>query len=222
MTQLLKYCYYDHLHANSLNAYMLSDELESFETHEMVLKQVMGNENRANQELFNKLTEPLFGTHPISINLRKVQNQVKQYSSEFLLVSMLLFEIVKQFPASAAGGENDQESVVFSSSSAHTFSDFFVRIWCFSSSSATSNKPFCELDEFGNLKRLLHLTSSNTLVGMIDAMMSLIQKKAMENEASYDVEFLNEVFTFHNDVLEVMKTKLSALGNSNLSKNTSF
>lgn len=197
------------MHANSLNALLLSEELDDFQLYEQIYEQVI-ERNESNRELFKQSVCPNYGNQSVSICVQRIQTGMKQYTSEFLLVSLLLFEIVKQFPVT--GGE--AETMLAESLLGHvnSFSDLFVRIWNWTTDEkkrSSSSVSFCENEEYMHLRKLLHLTSSSTLSGMISSMMTLIQKKAMENEASYDAEFLNDLFTFHNDILEVMRNKLS-------------
>lgn len=195
---------------------MLSEELDDFQLYEQVYEQTI-NENEANREYFKQTVCPSLGNTSISICLQRIQTQMRQYTSEFLLVSQLLYEIIKHFPITSTRDEAIVMSLNADSSvltNVKTFSDLFVRIWAWSSSACASGESggssFCDTEEYSHLRKLLQLTSSSTLSGMIESMVNLIENKAMEKEASYDVEFLNDLFTFHDDILEVLKTKLTA------------
>lgn len=192
---------------------MLSEELDNFQLYEQVYAQTI-NENEANREYFKQTVCPSLGNTSISICLQRIQTQMRQYTSEFLLVTQLLYEIIKHFPITSTRDEAIVMSLNADSSiltNVKTFSDLFVRVWAWSSSACgESGSSFCDTEEYSHLRKLLQLTSSSTLSGMIESMVNLIENKAMEKEASYDVEFLNDLFTFHDDILEALKTKLAA------------
>lgn len=207
---------------------MLCEELDDFQLFEQVYELSI-NQNEANREFFKQLVCPSLGNPSASICLQRIQTQIRQYASEFQLVAQLLYEIVKHFPMTQSNREDsmtpnwaaDSSSSILSN--VNSFSELFVRVWAWSSSSSStgSGESLCESEEYSHLRRLLQLTSSSTMSGMIESMVKLIENKAMENEASYDVEFLNDLFTFHDDILEVMKTKLT-MCNQELSNSNCF
>lgn len=186
-----------HADNNNLNALFITDENDDHEIYKQIYQATIGIDQ--NEAYFKSRICKNVGNTSIQSCLQTIQKRMKEYTNEFLLISHLLFEILKQFPS-----EQDESSLL---SCNQIFSDLYVKLWSFTSSSVTfgGSKKFCETEEYMSLKRLLHVSSTNTIKGMISSMINLIKMKAEDDQARYGADFLSDLFEFY-ELLDNMKS----------------
>ena len=184
--QALKYCFFDHLQENELNAFFISRELENFEMHEQIRKNVVEN-NKVNKDKLTSIRSD-FNENTASICVQNMQNEWQQYNNQFVIVCKFLFELVKHFPA-----EQDQNSLF--SRDNKNFIDFYAKI-CQFSSMKNKTKHFCETEQFMELKKLLQLCSTNTTNEIASTFLKLIEVKVFNDQANYQSDFLNDMHEF--------------------------
>jgi hypothetical protein len=114
----------------------------------------------------------------------------------------LLFEILKHFPS-----EQDESSLF--ANNGRSFINLYVKMWHFTTTTSAQSKSsrarkFAETEEYQNLKKLIHLSSLNTINEIASSMQSVIKVRALEHEAHYESEFLNDIYDFY-EILDKMK-----------------
>ena len=130
--------------------------------------------------------------------IQNVQNQYQKYHSQFVLICNFLYEIVKHFPS------DDSEISLFRNSTIF-FCDLYVKICHFCSSSSNPNvKKFTESDQYSSLKKLLMLSSNNTIHEIASSFSRIISSKVSANQIDYTTDFLNDLHDFE-EILEKLK-----------------
>ena len=181
-----------------MNAVFLSSQLDEMDFYETILNELVIN-NPDNNEFLKTVCYDL-GESRFNICIQRLQQESKQYHNQFVLVCQFLFEIVKHFPA------EDDESSLFSSNT-KSFTDLYVRL-CNISSTKTKAKKFADCEQYLSLKRLLMLSSANTINEICSSFMKLISTKALENQANYQTDFLNDLHEFA-EILDKLKRSMT-------------
>ncbi len=115
-----------------------------------------------------------------------------------MLICKFLYEIVKHFPS------EESEISLFSKSTKY-FSDLYVKICNFCSSSNKANtKKFTESEQYTSLKKLLMLSSNNTIHEIAASFSRLICTKVSNNQIDYSTDFLNDLHDFE-EILDKLK-----------------
>ena len=110
----------------------------------------------------------------------------------------MLYEIVKNFPVV------QDDNLLYSNRS---FIDLYVRM-CDLNCSKNKTKKFCNSQEFCDLKKLLQLSSFNTINDIVSSFIKLIKTRCFNHESDFDSEFFNEIREFY-ELLEKMKQKFT-------------
>ena len=171
---------------NELNAFFISRELDNLEIHQQIRTHIVVS-NRANKEKLGTLTTE-FSDNTASMCIQNIQNQWQQYHNQFVLMCQFLFELVKHFPA-----EQDQNSLF--SNATKSFIDFYVKI-CNFSCTKNKPKPFCDTEQYGEVRKLLKLCSTNTTNEIATTFGKLIEVKVFNEQANYQSDFLNDIHEF--------------------------
>lgn len=197
---MFKYCLYDHLQLNPLNALFLHDyssnfnidsAIESYKNDGFINDKIIQDINTSSKLPQNNNNN----SKSIVKSIIKIQEQWIKYHNEYSLIIKFLFLILKCFPTEY----NDASS---SSSSSKTFvnttyCDLYIQISNLINSqssntdaNATSNKKFIECEQFINLKKLLQLSSINTFNEISNKLLNLLENL---NHTYYNTNFVNEL-----------------------------
>jgi hypothetical protein len=190
----LKFCFYEHLNANSLNGVFLSSHVDDGDYYDRIFEKLV-EKSQDNQNVLETICLETNEPDP-KLCIQKVQSQYQKHHNQFILICHFLYEIVKHFPS------EDSDLSLFSSSTKY-FSDLYVKMCNFSSESQSS-KTFTQSEQYSNLRKLLSLSSHNTIHEIACSFSKLIQSRALNNQANYSTDFLNELHTF-SEILEKLK-----------------
>lgn len=202
-----------------MNAVFLSSQLDELDFHENIIvivfnifcvqlcKHLIKKFNYKQEELIYKNSEndlliktvcSELSENNINMCIQKVQNQYQKHHNQFVLICNFLYEIVKHFPS------EDSEISLFSKSTKY-FSDLYVKMCNFCSCSSNQNsKKFTESEQYSSLKKLLMLSSNNTIHEIAASFSRLVCTKVSSNQIDYTTDFLNDLHDFE-EILEKLK-----------------
>lgn len=209
----VKYCFFDHLQTNELNAYFLCREQENVELHQSLRANFVEN-NTTNQELLKtvmKSSSTLANSNDEFMTesecLERAQTEWLRYNNQFVIICRFLYEMIKHLPC-ASEDNNNSGFNVFNPQNSRNFIDFYAKICDLNRS---KSKKFCEMEQFVDLKRLFTMLSSAKTTGEIVASFNqIIESKVANDEASYEAEFL----IYLHDFKEIL-SKITTIANSN-------
>ncbi|RNA32794.1 origin recognition complex subunit 3 [Brachionus plicatilis] len=181
----LKFCFFDHIQKNDLNALFVTNELEDINTFEALIQKL--NQNDLNKASIKSICSDL-NENCVSICVQQVQKKWHQFNNQFVLLCHMLYEIVKNFPSV------QDESSLYTNRS-------FIQLY-------NKTKKFSNSEQFMDLKKLLQLSSLNTINDIVSSFINLIKTRCFNHESSFNAEFLNDLHDFY-ELMEKMKQKFT-------------
>ena len=217
----LAYCLYDHLGVNYLNALLVADATTSKHTRDTLhehacvrvdmLAYLRMRNNNTNSSSSSSSSNDEDQVNAIVDRMAHMQRQWFQQNAQFMLVSQLLFELVRHFPnepsnanddmmSSSLGSEHD--SSLFSVSRQQTFVEFYARATHHCLTSGGTSSSIVDSPHFVNLRKLVKLSSTHTIGAIARALLDLAASACASNErlACLDEAFVADL----NSLVELL------------------
>jgi hypothetical protein len=127
--------------------------------------------------------------------LRLAQKEWLQFNHEHVLMCKILFETLKRFPSET----QNAESLYFTSP--HNFIEFYCKL----ARLVSSRDSFVDTAHFGNLRKLLLVSSATTVDEIVNALVNLIVEACLNHpkrKTMFQASFLDEIEGLLNFLLE--------------------
>jgi len=183
----LTYCLSDHIQIDKLNALFVFEPTYNTNVYEKLIEDFK-SESILSDQMQKSLFKSLPKTQNLTESFELVRKDWFRHHNQFSFVCKLLYEVIKRFPS-----ENNDKCFTNTS-----FSNFYIQV-CYLGNSSSSNRKFTESEQFANVKRLLHLASTETLHEIVNTFIQLIY--GIRDKASFKSDFLNDL----NALLELLK-----------------